>query len=65
MEWVDGEDLATRLERGPLSTAEALNVVRTIASGLAIAHARGMTHRGHQPEQHLARGARYSAVEAR
>ena len=41
MEWLDGEDLATRLERKPVTIAEAVAVARRAAEALAYAHARG------------------------
>src|SRR5437868_7082249 len=41
MEWLDGEDLASRLLRGALSPSDAVGVVRQAAEGLVAAHARG------------------------
>src|SRR5471032_2581879 len=35
MEWVEGEDLYTRLARGPLSIAETIAVANGLAQGLA------------------------------
>ena len=35
MEWLDGEDLATRLERKPVTIAEAVAVARRAAEALA------------------------------
>ena len=45
MELVEGEDLADRLSRGPLSVEETRKVGRQAASALAAAHARGIIHR--------------------
>ena len=45
MEWLDGEDLAQRLARGPLQLREALGLVERVAQALAIAHERGIVHR--------------------
>lgn len=46
MEWLDGEDLGQRLRRGALSLADSLTLLRGIAEGLAVAHRRGIVHRG-------------------
>ena len=42
MEMVPGEDLAQRLERGPLPVDEAIDVCRQIAEGLEAAHEAGL-----------------------
>ena len=44
MELVDGENLATRLDTGPLPVPEVLRLGRQIAEGLEAAHARGVVH---------------------
>lgn len=44
MEWLEGEDLAARLSRGPLSPGEAAEVARQVAAALAAAHDRGIVH---------------------
>jgi tetratricopeptide (TPR) repeat protein len=49
MEWLDGEDLAQRLARGPLSVAETLVLARRVAAALAEIHARGLLHRDIKP----------------
>ncbi len=49
MEWLEGEDLARRLHRGPLGVAAAVAVARRIAEGLSVAHARGIVHRDVKP----------------
>jgi len=50
MEWLDGEDLAMRLDRKPLSVAEAVAVARRASEALAHAHGRGIVHRDVKPE---------------
>jgi len=50
MEHLDGESLATRARRGPLPLADALAILRQIASGLYAAHNAGVVHRDLKPE---------------
>src|SRR4029079_1651422 len=50
MELVDGEDLATRIRRGaPFPPTMAVRIATDVASGLAVAHARGIVHRDVKP----------------
>jgi serine/threonine protein kinase len=49
MEWLEGEELCTRLDRGPLSIADTIAVANGLAQGLAWAHKRGFVHRDVQP----------------
>ena len=44
MEFLDGETLRDRLRRGPVPPAEARNIARQLAAGLAEAHKNGVTH---------------------
>ena len=53
MPYVEGESLRTRLARGPLSTNEAVSVLRDVARALAFAHARGVVHRDIKPDNVL------------
>ncbi len=48
-EFVPGEGLAERLDRGPLPVAEALEVARQLALGIGAAHERGVIHRDLKP----------------
>jgi serine/threonine-protein kinase len=50
MEFLDGVDLATRLEKGPLPLSTVLPLVKQIASGLGAAHRRGIVHRDLKPQ---------------
>jgi tetratricopeptide (TPR) repeat protein len=49
MEWLEGESLAARLDRGPLGVAEATALGARVAGALGAAHARGVVHRDVTP----------------
>ena len=49
MEFLDGETLAARLERGPLPLETALKVAIEITDALDKAHRQGVTHRDLKP----------------
>lgn len=49
MEFLEGETLATRLTRGPLSTDEVIRASIQIASALDCAHRKGVVHRDLKP----------------
>lgn len=49
MEWLDGEDLATTLRRGPLSVGDAEAVASRAADALGALHAVGIVHRDVKP----------------
>lgn len=52
-EFVEGSDLAQRLERGPLSLREVLRIVRQVAEALHYAHGQGIVHRDIKPSNIL------------
>jgi eukaryotic-like serine/threonine-protein kinase len=49
MEWLKGEDLASRLERGVLTVEETVELGRRVAEALSVVHARGVVHRDLKP----------------
>ena len=49
LELVEGEDLATRIERGPIPIDETMEICRQIAEGLEAAHEVGVVHRDLKP----------------
>lgn len=50
LEFLDGESLRDRLDRGPLPIPEALRVARAVAEALAEAHRHGVIHADLKPE---------------
>ena len=49
LELVPGEDLAARLQRGPVPLPEAMEIARQIVEALEEAHAKGIVHRDLKP----------------
>ena len=49
MEWLEGRDLAQRMQAGPVSVADALRIGIAAARGLEAAHAVGIVHRDVKP----------------
>ncbi|MGB8115014.1 MAG: protein kinase [Candidatus Sulfotelmatobacter sp.] len=49
MEFLEGETLAERLRKGPVSTAEILKIGIAVAEALAAAHRSGIVHRDLKP----------------
>ncbi|HKQ72100.1 MAG TPA: serine/threonine-protein kinase [Blastocatellia bacterium] len=54
-EFVDGETLRQRLERGPLGAREVVEIAIQIAGALAAAHKAGIVHRDIKPENIMMR----------
>ncbi|WP_155798711.1 serine/threonine-protein kinase, partial [Sorangium cellulosum] len=63
MEWLEGEDLAARLARGPLDVDEGLALVHRVAEALALVHARGVIHRDLKPANLFLQGGRLDLVK--
>jgi serine/threonine protein kinase/tetratricopeptide (TPR) repeat protein len=63
MEWLEGEDLQARLERGALTLAESIELTTQVASALAAAHARGVIHRDLKPSNLFLNGKRVDQVK--
>jgi serine/threonine protein kinase len=54
MEYVDGQDLSRLIkEKGKLSDAEAIPILRDILKGLGFAHGKGLVHRDMKPSNVL------------
>jgi len=49
MELVEGEDLAKRLQRGPMPVEQALDIGAQMAAGIEAAHEKGVVHRDLKP----------------
>jgi len=49
MEYLDGETLKKRIERGPMKIDEAIDIAIQVARGLTIAHEHGIIHRDIKP----------------
>ena len=63
MEWVDGEVLKTRLQRGPLTGREAVTLAIRVADALGAAHAHSIVHRDLKPSNLILPGGRIDQVK--
>ena len=63
MEWLEGHDLARRLDHGALSVTDALVVARRVARALDASHRRGIVHRDLKPANLFLEGGRLDAVK--
>jgi hypothetical protein len=63
LEWLDGEDLARRLDRGALSLGDTLLLVCNVAGALAVAHQRGVLHRDLKPSNLFLVGGEVARVK--
>ena len=63
MEWLDGEDLAQRLERGAMSLSDTIALIRRIAETLTVLHERGIIHRDLKPRNLFLPGGDPAAVK--
>jgi hypothetical protein len=62
MEWLEGEDLAQRLARQPLTLEESLALLHQAAQALAVAHQHGIIHRDLKPSNLFLRQGRPEQV---
>jgi eukaryotic-like serine/threonine-protein kinase len=63
MEWLEGEDLSTRLSRGALTSDDCTALIQRVAEGLAFAHARGVVHRDIKPSNVFLVGGRLTQAK--
>jgi serine/threonine protein kinase/tetratricopeptide (TPR) repeat protein len=63
MEWLEGEDLAQRLERSALSLAESVQLIRRVAETMVVVHEQGVVHRDLKPRNLFLPGSDPAAVK--
>jgi eukaryotic-like serine/threonine-protein kinase len=62
MEWLAGEDLSRRLQRGRLGLTDSLTLLEKIADALAAAHRQGIVHRDLKPSNLFLRDRKIAHV---
>ena len=63
MEFLDGQDLAARLAKGPLAIGEAVDIILGVCAGVFACHRRGIIHRDLKPKNvFLAQSSDYGTV---
>jgi serine/threonine protein kinase len=61
-EFIEGETLRQRLQRGPVPVRDVVEIGVQVAGALAAAHARGLVHRDVKPENVMVRPDGYAKV---
>jgi hypothetical protein len=57
MEWLEGEDIAQRQRRSPLSLVQSLHITADVCDALAAAHSAGIVHRDVKPSNVILAGS--------
>ncbi len=63
IEWLEGEDLARRLRRAPMTIPECITLAKRVANALGYAHQRGILHRDVKPSNIFLRRGRVEGAK--